>query len=105
LSNVLSQVVKETVPKTDETTLTDCRQCLFKCEKFELNFAVSSSKTHLQLSEMLWSFLDVHASETNADGPRGNDDYLVSILSQLHCRVDDESENRQQRLMCHFVND
>lgn len=40
LSDGLSQVIEETIPQADETTLTDGCQCLLRCEIFQLNFQV-----------------------------------------------------------------
>jgi hypothetical protein len=37
---------------------------------------------------MLGALLDIHASETNTDGARGNNDDPVAIFAKLHGRVD-----------------
>lgn len=54
---------------------------------------------------MLWSFLDVHASQTNSNGARGDNDDSVTIFAQLHGCVDDESQNRQQGLVSLLIDD
>ena len=59
--------------------------------------------THLQLCQMLWPLVNVHAAQANANSSRGDDDDPVAIFAQLASRVDDERQNGQQRLMRLFV--
>lgn len=54
---------------------------------------------------MLWPLVDTHAAETDADGPRGDDDDPVAIFPQLDGRVNDEGQGGQQRLMRLLVDD
>ena len=61
--------------------------------------------SHLQLCEMLRAFLDVHPSEANPDGPRGDNDYAVAIFAQFHSCVDDESQNWEQGLVGLLIDD
>ncbi len=60
---------------------------------------------YLQLGEMLWSLLDVHPPQANADGARRDDDDLVAIFPQLHGGLDDGREDGKERLMALFVDD
>lgn len=84
LSNRLIEMAEKAIPETDETALTDGGQ-------------------GLELSEVLGATLNVHAAETNSDGARGDNDDTVAFLPELDCRIDDQRQNGQKRLMSLFV--
>lgn len=77
-------MTEKAVPEADETALTN-------------------GSEGLELGKVLGPALDVHASETNTDGARRDDDDTVALLSELDCRVDDQRQNGQKRLMSLFV--
>ncbi len=77
-------MAEEAVPEADEAALTD-------------------GSEGLELSEVLGAALNVHAAETNADGSRGDNDHAVAFLPELDCRVDDQRQDGQKRLMSLFV--
>jgi hypothetical protein len=52
---------------------------------------------------MLWSLVDIHTPETNADSARGYDDDLVTLLPQLDSRLHNQGEDGEERLMALFV--
>lgn len=84
LGNGLVHVVEQAVPETHETALTDGSQSL-------------------ELSKMLGALVNIHAAKTNTDGSGGDDDNSVALLAELDCSVDNQSQNRQERLMCLFI--
>lgn len=60
---------------------------------------------YLQLSQVLWPLVDVHASETDANSAGRDDDDAVASLLKLDGSVDDEGQDGQQRLMRLFIDD
>lgn len=60
---------------------------------------------YLQLSQVLWSFVNPHAPKSNPNGPRGDNDHPVALFSQLDRRVNDESQDGEQRLVSFFIDD
>ena len=84
LGNRLVHVVEQTVPETHETALADGSQSL-------------------ELSKMLGALVNIHAAKTNTDGSGGDDDNSVALLAELDSSVDNKSQNRQERLVCLFI--
>lgn len=58
---------------------------------------------YLQLSKMLRLVVNIHATKTNANGTRRDNDNPVSRLLKLDSSVDNECQDRQKRLMCLFI--
>lgn len=54
---------------------------------------------------MLGPPVHFHAEQADSDGPGRNDDDSVAILLQLYGRLNNESEDRKQRLSGIFVDD
>lgn len=84
LGDRLIKMTEKAIPEANETTLTD------------------GSKS-LELSEVLGAALNIHATETNANGTRGDNDDTVALLSELDCGIDDQRQNGKKRLMSGFV--
>lgn len=60
-------------------------------------------EAYLQLGEVLGLLVDVHATQTDANGTRRDNDDAVARLLQLDGRVDNEGEDWQEGLMGFFV--
>lgn len=65
----------------------------------------TTREAYLQLREVLRPLLGVHAAQADADGAGGDDDDLVAILAQPHGGLDDEGEDREERLVALLVDD
>jgi hypothetical protein len=65
--------------------------------------SITMGCTHLQLGQMFRALLHVHSTQANANGTGRDNADTMSIFPQLYRCVDDERENRQQRLMCLFI--
>jgi hypothetical protein len=64
---------------------------------------LSNGRERLYLGEVFWSSGQVHAPQSYANGARGYDDDAMAVGTQLACCFDDECEDREERLMCLFV--
>lgn len=52
---------------------------------------------------MLGTAINVHASQTNANGTGRDDDDSVAFLAKLDSGIDNQGQDRQERLMSLFV--
>ena len=48
---------------------------------------------------MLWPFVYVHPSQANSNSSRGDNNNFMPIFVKLDSSLDDERQNREQRLM------
>lgn len=78
------QVFKQRVPQTNET-------------------ALANGSEGLQLGEVLWTVLYVHAAQTDANGTGRDDDDAVALLAEAHGGLDDLGEGGNERLMTDSV--
>jgi hypothetical protein len=66
---------------------------------------IQEQPSHLQSGDMLWPLLDIHPPQPDADGARRDDDDLVAILPQPHCRFHYRRQDGEEGLMRLFVDD
>jgi hypothetical protein len=52
---------------------------------------------------MFWPSRQVHAPQSYANSARGHNDHAVAVGAQLACCFDNECEDREERLVCLFV--
>ncbi len=59
--------------------------------------------SYLKLGEMLGTAINVHAPQTNANGAGRDNDDSMAFLAKLDGGIDDQGQDRQERLMSLFV--
>lgn len=86
LCNWLPHVPKQLIPETHEPTL-------------------AYGGKRLDLREVFWPSVEIHSAEAHANGTRGDEDHAVAIFVQLYGGLDNDSQDRQQGLVCLLVDD
>lgn len=61
--------------------------------------ALAYGSQGLELREVLWPLVLLHAAQADADGAGGDDDHAVAIFTQLVCGLDYEREVGEKRLV------
>ena len=62
-------------------------------------------RAHLSSSQGFRPLVDLHPSQTHANGPRGDNDNFVAIFDKSDDSLDDEGQDGEEGLVRFFMND